>query len=217
MSKIMTIIGANLGNDARVTTTQNGAIVSFSLPVEFGGKDKKTQWVDHSYFMEKPESANKLAENLKKGVGLTVFGTLEENEYEGKEGKVKSLRVRADRIEFCSAKIAQAIFEGNLGADAEHREGGGTQFLELRVGVSPAKDETIWTKATAIGNYAKALLDGGKFVKGARVAVVSSLGFETYDSKDGVHTTSLAVTIDSVRVVAKQDSAAPAKSEEPVW
>lgn len=96
------IIG-NLGRDAETFITEKNSGCRFSVAVSSGwGEKKKTNWVNVTYFGDR---GVKLSEYLKKGTQVQVVGEFELNEYESKDGELKTnIRGVADRILLLSKK-----------------------------------------------------------------------------------------------------------------
>lgn len=87
-----------LGRDAELRYTQAGeAILSFSVASDIGFGDRKTtNWFNCSVWGKRGES---LAEYLKKGQQVTVYGQLTLRQYEGRDGsKQMSPDVRVNEI-----------------------------------------------------------------------------------------------------------------------
>jgi single-strand DNA-binding protein len=79
----------NIGSDAEVRHTADGTVItSWSVAVSSGyGKNEKTNWVRCSLFGKRGET---LAQYLKKGTQVGVNGEISLNEYEAKDGSIKT-------------------------------------------------------------------------------------------------------------------------------
>ena len=108
-----TILTGNIGNDAEVTSFDNGSkVVTFSVAHskkwtdKAGVKQEKTTWIRCN--MWKQEN---LAQYLKKGVRVMVEGEIEARAYTNKEGQtVASLELNVFAIEMQS--FAEKTNEG---------------------------------------------------------------------------------------------------------
>jgi single-strand DNA-binding protein len=97
------ILVGNLGRDAELRYTPNGAAVAkFSLATtevwndKSGQRQERTEWHNIDLWGKQAES---LSEYLIKGKQVYVEGRLQTDEYTDKEGnKRKSTRVRCDRV-----------------------------------------------------------------------------------------------------------------------
>jgi single-strand DNA-binding protein len=90
--QIITIAG-KLGRDAELRNTQNGdSVCSFSVAVDQrNGREKTTNWWRVSLWGKRGEA---LAQYLTKGASVSVSGSFELGEYEGKP----QLNIRASEI-----------------------------------------------------------------------------------------------------------------------
>jgi single-strand DNA-binding protein len=106
----------NIGSDAEVRHTANGAVItswSFALSSGYGDK-RKTTWLRCNLFGDRGE---KLAPMLLKGTQVAVNGEISLNEYVAKDGTNKSsielnvsnvtLLGKKDAAEKSSTKVAQ--------------------------------------------------------------------------------------------------------------
>lgn len=97
----------NLGNDAEVRPSANGSsFTTFSIAVNKmgAGKDEKPLWVNVTCFGKTSEWAGK---SLKKGNQVLVQGSLELQEYEGKDGKNHvSVKLIAGKVLSIGARTA---------------------------------------------------------------------------------------------------------------
>jgi single-strand DNA-binding protein len=106
----------NIGGDAEVRHTADGTIItSWSVAVSSGyGKNEKTNWVRCSLFGKRGET---LAQYLKKGTQVGVNGEISLNEFEAKDGSIKTtlelnvsnvtLLGKKDAAEKSPTKVAQ--------------------------------------------------------------------------------------------------------------
>jgi single-strand DNA-binding protein len=106
----------NIGSDAEVRHTADGTVItSWSVAVSSGyGKNEKTNWVRCSLFGKRGET---LAQYLKKGTQVGINGEISLNEYEAKDGSIKTtlelnvssvtLLGKKDAAEKSPAKVAQ--------------------------------------------------------------------------------------------------------------
>jgi single-strand DNA-binding protein len=110
----------NIGGDAEVRHTADGTIItSWSVAVSSGyGKNEKTNWVRCSLFGKRGET---LAQYLKKGTQVGVNGEISLNEFEAKDGSIKTtlelnvsnvtLLGKKDAAEKSPTKVAQPAEE----------------------------------------------------------------------------------------------------------
>ena len=101
------IVTGNLGRDAELKFMPNGnAILSFSVPDKvYSGGENKTQWVRVTAF---GKQAERLAEYLKKGSGVSVSGELSLNEFVKKDGtQSASLELKAYDIKLVGGRSNQ--------------------------------------------------------------------------------------------------------------
>jgi single-strand DNA-binding protein len=100
-----TILTGNIGNDAEVTSFDNGSkVVTFSVAHskkwtdKAGVKQEKTTWIRCNMWKQ-----DNLAQYLKKGVRVMVEGEIEARAYTNKEGQtVTSLELNVFAIEMQS-------------------------------------------------------------------------------------------------------------------
>jgi len=118
-----TILTGNIGNDAEVTSFDNGSkVVTFSVAHskkwtdKTGVKQEKTTWIRCN--MWKQEN---LAQYLKKGVRVMVEGEIESRAYTNKEGQtVTSLELNVFAIEMQSfAEKSQEVVNTQGGANTQ--------------------------------------------------------------------------------------------------
>ena len=118
-----TILTGNIGNDAEVTSFDNGSkVVTFSVAHskkwtdKAGVKQEKTTWIRCN--MWKQEN---LAQYLKKGVRVMVEGEIESRAYTNKEGQtVTSLELNVFAIEMQSfAEKSQEVANTQGGANTQ--------------------------------------------------------------------------------------------------
>ena len=104
MSYSKTIIEGRTGRDAEQRFTPEGiAVTQFSVAVDIGyGDRKKTQWYEVVVWERLAETC---AQYVKKGNRVLCDGTLELNQYTGKDGTPKaSLRLTARDVVFLSSR-----------------------------------------------------------------------------------------------------------------
>ena len=93
----------SLGRNAETKTVGENRVTKFSVASNSGyGDKKKTDWVDCNAWGARYE---KLAQYLTKGQSVLIYGELEINEYQAKDGTHKSsLRCRVTDIELIGKK-----------------------------------------------------------------------------------------------------------------
>lgn len=93
----------SLGRNAETKTVGENRVTKFSVANNSGYGDKKTTiWIDCNAWGSRYE---KLAQYLTKGQSILVYGELEMNEYQAKDGSNKtSLRCRVTDIELLGGK-----------------------------------------------------------------------------------------------------------------
>ena len=99
-----TIIVGNVGRDAEMRMTPDGkSVTQFSVAVNIGyGDNKKTQWYEVVTWEKLAQTCNQY---VKRGMKILCDGTLELNEYDGKDGTRKaSLRLTARDVKFLSSR-----------------------------------------------------------------------------------------------------------------
>jgi single-strand DNA-binding protein len=103
-----TIVTGRIGQDAVIKHFDNNdrSVVNFSVADTETWKDKqgqkqeKTTWIDCSYWVKK-ETAEKIAQYIRKGDMIMVIGKSNPRAYADKEGKPAVIdAVNVDRIEF---------------------------------------------------------------------------------------------------------------------
>ena len=100
-------VTGNLGRDSELKFTPNGtAILTFSVPDKiYTNGENKTQWVRVTSF---GKQAERLAEYLKKGSGVSVNGELVMQEFIKKDGeKSASLELKAYDIKLIGGRSNQ--------------------------------------------------------------------------------------------------------------
>ena len=108
------------------------------------------------------------------------------------------------------------IIIGALGSDPVSRVvGDGIQVCSFSVAVNPKKkdDPTLWVRVTAWRQLANLCQE--YLAKGRKVAVVGSVGLNTYTDKEGQQKSSLEVTADEVEFLSPRDDSRPADNSVP--
>jgi len=98
----------NMGNDPETRSGQSGSpFTTFSIAVNKpGDRDAKPLWVNVTCF---GKTAEFVSNYLKKGTSVLVQGSIELQEYEGKDGKPhSSLKLVAGRVLSLSKREGQA-------------------------------------------------------------------------------------------------------------
>ena len=107
-------IPGNLGKDAELRHLPDGtSVLSFSV-ADNQGKDKPTLWWDCSMFGKR---ADALAQYMRKGQQVTVFGQVTEREYTTKDGVAKKA---------FSVRVTDVALQG--GKRDDDGGGGGTSY-----------------------------------------------------------------------------------------
>ena len=93
----------SLGRNAETKAVGDNKVTKFSVANNTGyGDKKKTQWVECDAWGNRYE---KLANYLVKGQSVLIYGEIELNEYQGKDGTSKaSLKCRVTDIELIGSK-----------------------------------------------------------------------------------------------------------------
>src|SRR5690606_3566209 len=103
-----TILGA-LGKDAEVRKAGEQFVLAYSIASTLRWKSgtevkEKTFWTDCDQWFQKEESANKLADVLRKGSKVIVVGQSYASAYKNKEGEpVASLCLRVEKLEIVNS------------------------------------------------------------------------------------------------------------------
>eukprot|EP00919_Chromeraceae_sp_WS-2016_P030499 GHVR01072313.1.p1 GENE.GHVR01072313.1~~GHVR01072313.1.p1 ORF type:complete len:125 (+),score=10.65 GHVR01072313.1:73-447(+) len=100
-----------IGKDCEVKVTKSGmSVCSFSVANNTGfGDNKKTTWLECALFGKKAEGG--LPQYLVKGAKVIVSGEVCMDEFEGKNGKVKTLKVNVNSIDLIGDKAASKPVE----------------------------------------------------------------------------------------------------------
>lgn len=95
-----------LGKDAEIKQLQSGkTVISFSGACDVGyGDNKKTQWIDFSYFTDKTT----IAQYLKKGTNVFVSGEPSVRAYAGANGPGASLQCIVREVKLLGGGQQQA-------------------------------------------------------------------------------------------------------------
>lgn len=103
-------LNGNLGNDANVTNFSNGnAVLEFSIATNHfytdknGESQQKTSWHDCKRFVRTVNQS--LVDKLTKGATVTIFGTLNYDEYDKEVTKSKSIRIKRAFIDVKAMEI----------------------------------------------------------------------------------------------------------------
>ena len=94
----LTILTGNLGRDPELRTFNGESVLSWSMGVATGTKDKPhTTWVECSVWGKR---ANSLQPYLVKGMRVTVSGPLKLEDYTAKDGTPKTkLAIKVDQVD----------------------------------------------------------------------------------------------------------------------
>lgn len=127
-------IAGRIGRDAETREVEGGHLVTnFSVAVdEFVGGEKRTLWVDCSWWGDRGE---KTAQYLTKGKSLTVSGKAGVRTYEGNNGFQAVMTM----------KVVEVTLQGGAQQDGQREAGGGARQAESRDraqggGTAPARN-----------------------------------------------------------------------------
>lgn len=115
----LAIFTGNLGRDPELRTANGDSVLGFPIGVQSGTKDKpSTLWVSCALWGKR---ATSLQPYLSKGMRVTVSGPVKLEEYQAKDGSMKSnLRMTVDQIDLPPKtdghNTQQAPKQGQLGS-----------------------------------------------------------------------------------------------------
>lgn len=109
MQGIKAFFAGNLGKDAELKETKSDKpekYLSFSIAVKPTKKDASSYWINCTIWGKR---APTVADYLKKGMRLSVVGTLEPREYQDRDGVTRTvLECRVDDFDFVSASTQES-------------------------------------------------------------------------------------------------------------
>lgn len=107
--------------------------------------------------------------------------------------------------------MIHSVIYGNLGRDAEMKQGNGKPFAVFSVACSTGKDKTTWVDVLASEGLAKPVMPYLK--KGQSVIVTCEMEMREYDKKDGSKGFTLTANAGRIRLAGsrekREEGAAP--------